>query len=414
MVKLDNKVHQCITTLFDTQYTVWGDNNATAYAHSGWEEFDVGRYEFPFVLKFPNVNYPPSIEDPPGFNVRYMWTAYMEGPGGQSGISSKCINTPYRPIIAAPADKEWTYRTTLVRDPGIHMGNSKKQHAIAQVLAKLNKQCYCPDEPFSMELTLTTLQSDLKIIQGSFKFRKHHQGKLIVSGGTAQRYVIRDLSHGNIPPPSLASSSSPDTGGFMKKQIISFAIPTRNVSPTFTSRHIRIYYDLHFTITLEESHFLKRHTIQCEFSIPLNIANLPNNELIRVPDLMTIQSYQHQSNNIKYPEFFDPGQTNDTTMTDPPSYYTSSFQRQQQQQRTIYLTCPSSPSYITIPGKSNGNKTPPTTTTLTNSSSHHGSSVTVGCSSTTTTTPNHSHHQRHHSFPDVGEATLIYGIYNEN
>ncbi|KAG2218042.1 hypothetical protein INT45_011923, partial [Circinella minor] len=328
-VKVDDTIHQCITTLFDTRYTVWGDNNATefpnitvAYIHSTWEEFDAGRYEFPFLLKFPNVNYPPSIEDPPGFNIRYVWTAHIEGPGGKSGITSKNIHTPFRPIISAPADKEWTFRTTLARDSA-----GKKQHSIAQVLAKLRKQCYCPDEPFSLELTLTTLQSDLKIIQGTYKFRKHYQGKVIVPGGTAQRYIFRDLLHGNISQPSLDNNNN-------HKQIISFDIPTRNVSPTFTSRHIRVYYELCFTITFEESHFLKRNnTIQCEFSIPLNIANLPNDELIRVPDLVSIQPYNIQlmgtTETKKYPEFFDPSQPDATDL--PPSYCTSSTLQNQQQ-----------------------------------------------------------------------------------
>ncbi|KAI9497129.1 hypothetical protein BDB00DRAFT_757076, partial [Zychaea mexicana] len=378
-----------------------------AYAHSPWEELDVGRYELPFVLKFPNVNYPPSIEDPPGFGIRYVWTAHIEGPGGHPGITSKKINTPYRPIIASPPDKEWVYRTNLSRDVS---SIGKKQHSVAHVLAKLNKQCYCPDEPFIMQLTMTTLQSDLKIVQAAFKFRKHHQGRLMVSGGTAQRYVVRDLLHG-----TLSNNQQPLDA---PNQTVSFNIPTRNVSPTFTSQHIRVYYDLHFTITFEESHFLKRCTVQCEFAIPLNIANLPNDELMRVPDLITVQNYTQPG--IKCPEFFDPAQPDDS---DPPSYASSLHNSgQHHQQRSVYLTGPALAPYY-----------PATTTTTTpTTATHNGSgnnntnnnnnnvpgggngnmngisgiTTVAGCSSAIS-------HQRRSSFPEVGEATLMHGVYSE-
>ncbi|KAI8137809.1 hypothetical protein BJV82DRAFT_634120 [Fennellomyces sp. T-0311] len=362
MAKVDATMHQCITTLFEAQYTVWGDS-PSAYAHTVWEELDVGRYQFPFVLKFPNVNYPPSTEDPPGFSIRYIWTAHINGPPGQSGLSSKRLITPYRPIIASPPDKEWVYRATLTRDT--------KQTAVAQVLAKLNKQCYCPDEPFAMQLTIPTLQSDIRIAQISYKFRKHHQGKLMISGGTAVRHTSRDLLHGNV----LQQSDTPS-------QTVSFDIPTRNVSPTFASRHTCVYYDLHFTVVFEESHFLKRSTIHCEFAIPINIANLPNDELMRVPDLVTIQYYTQP--NIKYPEFLDPTQPDDS---DPPSY--NSLQQYNRPERAIYLT--GSTQLYTMSGHNDNS----------NGSSH----VTVGCSTTV-------NHQRRGSFPDIGDATVIPGVYD--
>ena len=266
-----------------------------------------------------------------------------------------------------------------------------------------------------MELNLTTLQSDLKIIQGTYKFRKHYQGKLIVSGGTAQRYVIRDLLHGNIPQQTLDNDNNIN-GNY--KQNILFDIPTRNVSPTFTSRHIHVYYDLCFTITFEESHFLKRNnTIQCDFSIPLNIANLPNDELIRVPDLVAIQYYNIQPTCLtetkKYPEFFDPSQPDDTDL--PPSYCTSSALQNQQQlvERTVYLTCPA-PLYTVASPSGSGGSSHFYNSGCNNSNNNYNTTnnnngITIGCSSTT-----NYNHQRHGSFPDVGEATLIHGVYNEN
>lgn len=48
------------------------------------------------------MNYPPSVDDPPGFSIRYIWCAYADGPAGQINTMSKKRITPYRPIIAAP------------------------------------------------------------------------------------------------------------------------------------------------------------------------------------------------------------------------------------------------------------------------------------------------------------------------
>lgn len=156
---------------------------------ASFEELDAGRHEFPFSLRvrvcslascqegkptsllllclhfclhnqFPNVNYPPSIDDPPGFSIRFIWTAHVDGAGGQPGFSSKRYVTPYRPLIGSPPgmcsgnmpsifygefdwkahlstpDKEWVYRTTLNHD--------KKAHPLVQLQAKLKKQAYCP------------------------------------------------------------------------------------------------------------------------------------------------------------------------------------------------------------------------------------------------------------------------------
>ncbi|CAO3594780.1 unnamed protein product [Absidia cylindrospora] len=127
-------IHQTITTFFESEYRLFG-NEALPYSQSAWEEMDAGHYEFPFALKFPNANYPPSMEEPPGFGIRYIWTAQMDGPGLQSGLRSREYITPYRPIIVSTEEKEWTYRTTLARD---------KKQALAEVRGKLFKQSYCP------------------------------------------------------------------------------------------------------------------------------------------------------------------------------------------------------------------------------------------------------------------------------
>lgn len=45
------------------------------------------------------MNYPPSIEEPKGFHIRYIWTAQLIGAGLESGIKSSEYYTPYRPLL---------------------------------------------------------------------------------------------------------------------------------------------------------------------------------------------------------------------------------------------------------------------------------------------------------------------------
>ncbi|KAI8874938.1 hypothetical protein K501DRAFT_264458, partial [Backusella circina FSU 941] len=131
--KYNDRLHQVLTTFFETDFKLWG-NDSTAYSQSAWNELEPGIYEFPFASKFPNVNYPPSMEEPKGFSIRYAWTAQIDGPGLQSGLKSREYLTPYRPIIVATPDREWEYRKSL----------KDKKQIIADVKANLLKQSYCP------------------------------------------------------------------------------------------------------------------------------------------------------------------------------------------------------------------------------------------------------------------------------
>ncbi|KAI8071057.1 hypothetical protein BC940DRAFT_295154 [Gongronella butleri] len=275
-------IHQTITTFFESEYTLVG-TEANPYSQCNWDEMDAGHYEYPFALKFPNVNYPPSMEEPPGFGIRYIWTAQIDGPGLQSGLRSREYITPYRPIIVSTEPKEWTYRTTLIRD----------KKPVAEVQAKLVKQCYCPDEPFTMHLTTTTLISDGKITALTFKFRKHHEGKMLLQQGTAFKEYVRNVLQGTVTIPANSTHISEEIG---------FDIPTRLVSPSFVSRHTRVHYDVLFQVHVEHGHLFKTDHVS-EFSIPLSIANLPFDQLHRVADLTAIQFYQKSK---ECPEFFDP------------------------------------------------------------------------------------------------------------
>ncbi|ORZ26209.1 hypothetical protein BCR42DRAFT_486247 [Absidia repens] len=346
-------IYQATTTFFESDYKLFG-NEALSYSQSAWEEMDIGHYEFPFALKFPNVNYPPSIEEPPGFGIRYIWTGQIDGPGLQSGLRSRDYITPYRPIIVSTEEKEWTYRTTLTRD---------KKQALAEVRGKLFKQCYCPDEPFSMQLSMTTLHSDCKIGNISFKFRKHHEGKMILQQGTAFRENVHTVLQGKIP-------LTDDSTNTNLSELISFNIPTKLVSPSFSTRHTRIYYDLQFQVQLLHGQLFKvNHT--AEFAIPLSIANLPHEQLLRVPDLTSTQFYQDSK---ECPNFFDPdldeppeprglpseliGPLTSALVTppqhgeeQPPSYFSLSTLppqleiRKERKERTVYTSAPARGAY---------------------------------------------------------------------
>ncbi|KAI7901791.1 uncharacterized protein BX663DRAFT_88877 [Cokeromyces recurvatus] len=351
-----DRLHEKITTFFEVEWKLWG-NDSTDYSQAAWDELEPGKYEFPFALKFPNVNYPPSMEEPKGFSIRYVWTAQVNGPGLQSGLKSREYLTPYRPIIVSTPDREWEYKKTLMND---------KKTAIAEVVAKLIKQSYCPGnihiylrvcvcvyEPFIMHLKIVPSQTDSKITSVIFKFRKHHEGKMLVLRGTAFREHIRVVLQGHAPVSSTDSKFEDD---------IAFDVPTRLVSPSFISHHTRVYYDLQFQVSIEHGGGLFRSTHIAEFSIPITIANLPYDQLLRIPRLTSIETYKTSK---ECPQFFDPtldeppNQTGlpselygtiqaalmtSTPRDDPPNYFSiptlpPQFEiRKERKERSIYLT----------------------------------------------------------------------------
>ncbi|KAG2217277.1 hypothetical protein INT45_005379 [Circinella minor] len=297
-------IHQEITTFFETDWKLWG-NDTSNYSQSGWDDLEAGHYEFPFALKFPNVNYPPSMEEPSGFAIRYIWTAQADGPALQSGTKSREYITPYRPIIIST-----------------------------------------PDEPFEMQLNLTSLHADAKILSIDYKFRKHHE-----------------VIHGSVPISSTSSNSS------LISETVRFDVPTRLVSPSFTTRHTRVHYGLQFIITIEQGHLFKNNHI-VDFSIPLIIANLPHDHLLRIPDLTAIQNYRDSK---ECPLFFDSGLDeppepqglpsdllgpltaalipSPPQNEEPPSYFSlpnlppQLELRKERKERTVYLTRPAKGAY---------------------------------------------------------------------
>lgn len=151
-----------------------------------------------------------------------------------------------------------------------------------------------------MRLQMCLRQSDSRISSVSFKFRKHHEGKMLVQRGTAFREHVRIILQGQIPCPGTISKFNQD---------ISFNVPTRLVSPSFISHHTRVYYDIQFQMTIEHGAGLFKSSYVADFAIPITIANLPYDQLLRIPGLTSIEFYK---TNKECPQFFDP------TLEEPP------------------------------------------------------------------------------------------------
>jgi hypothetical protein len=150
-----------------------------------------------------------------------------------------------------------------------------------------------------MHLKLLLGQSDSRISSVNFKFRKHHDGKMLVQRGTAFRDHIRIVLQGQVPVSGSGSKFEQD---------ISFDVPTRLVSPSFISYHTRVYYDIQFQVVVEHGGLFKSNH-PFEFAIPITIANLPYDQLLRIPRLTSIEHYRSSK---ECPQFFDP------TLEEPP------------------------------------------------------------------------------------------------
>ncbi|KAI9318092.1 hypothetical protein BX666DRAFT_1934709 [Dichotomocladium elegans] len=410
-VKLDDgSSHQAVTTFFETDHTLWGDSVKT-WMQSPWEELGVGDHEFPFEMKFPNVNYPPSIADPPGFAVHYIWTAHVDGPAGQADLNSRKYITPYRPIVVSTPDKEWVFRAVLTRDT-----SHKKQIQIAQVQARLNRQCYCPGQLLEIQLSATSLQPNHKIVQIRCYFRQHHQGRLATQRGLATSMRTHEL-YGT----SLIEIQSEDEHAHFqsttKIYASRFTVPTLNVSPTFASRHIRTTYDLLLQVTCEETQFLKRtNTTESELTIPVQLATMANGE---APSGIDLSQIEHYTKSKMMPIFLHKSSNGDcVNARPPPGYYDSCYQNdpyQWRQERTVYMVTPftertSNPGHVGCSSSSNNGSSVTGKSTKDTSSLQQSSrqsdqakfgSFIPGCSAAL------AHHRRAMSLSDIGEALVL-------
>ncbi|KAI8394119.1 uncharacterized protein BYT42DRAFT_609862 [Radiomyces spectabilis] len=302
-----DRIDQATTTYFEVTGIVWGEESK-AFCLNTWEELEPGDHEFPFALKFPNVNFPPSVDDLPGFWVRYIWTAYLDAPMHHPSHRSKDYVIPYRPIICAPPGREWAHHELLY---------SEKKVPIAQVRLKLAKQAFCPEEYMDMELNVRMVPSEAIVAGINFALLKQYDGILL---GNIRRQHQRTVLQSSI---SMSGNASEITVP------IRFQIPTRLTSPCFTSKYIRVYYRLSFSIQFSTVGSLRIKAGKAvTFSVPIGIANLPYSQFSHVPELSSIESYEDSK---QAPVFFDPtledmpqGYVNDMTSIpaqSPPNYF---------------------------------------------------------------------------------------------
>ncbi|CEP07804.1 hypothetical protein [Parasitella parasitica] len=318
------RIDQSTTTYFDVSTKVWG-TEPSAYLMSPWEMIEPGEHEYPFALKFPNVNFPPSTDDPAGFSIHYIWSAHLDGPASNPGAHSKEYMMPYRPVICAPPTKEWTFTQTAY-----HLD---KKTPLADVKAVLPRRAFCPDEDVDMELCLDSIPSDLVVSNVLFTLNKCHTGQLQLQRGLALKSKVRKILSGCVPVAGNKGSI---------RLPINFHVPTRLVSPSFCSRHIRVYYEMTFAIQFTNHGGLLKSTPSTEFSVPIGITNLPHNHLLNIPHLTSVQSYLESK---EAPVFFDP------FLDEPPSQ-SSIISNELWGPLTAALTTPpisAPPNYFSLP-----------------------------------------------------------------
>lgn len=141
---------------------------------------------------------------------------------------------PYRPIICAPPPKEWTLHETLYK--------SDRKTPLARIKAILPQQAFCPDESVELDLEITCIPSDLIVSYISYLFKKHYDGKLRLQRGTAAKSSYRSILQANV--------GVTGNDGTVRMPI-RFQMPSRLVSPSFASKHIRVYYNLIINIHFE-------------------------------------------------------------------------------------------------------------------------------------------------------------------
>lgn len=281
---------------FEVDTKVWG-HETSAFVLNTWQTLEPGTHRFPFALKFCNVNFPPSVNEPTGCSIQYLWTAHVDGAAFQPSLRSKQYSTPFRPIICAPmpvpcALEDWLYKSDM-RTP------------YAYVKVSLSQQVFCPVDWVDIQLEIRCLPSDMIISGLGYTFKKHHDGKLRVQQGTAYRKEESVIV-------SETSVGIPGNDGEARIPL-HFRLPTRGVSPSFTSRHLRVYYSLVLHIECQQGtgRLLKKNNLhKADLIVPVAIANLQHDQMLQVPNLTAIQPY-HTSDDV--PMFFDP------SLDEPPS-----------------------------------------------------------------------------------------------
>ncbi|RGB31622.1 hypothetical protein C1646_708579 [Rhizophagus diaphanus] len=285
------RVETARTIYFECNYTVWsgGSNGQTrANEYRPWKELAPGTYKFEFALKLPPVNFPPSVEGPKGFSIRYIWQPVIEGAGG-SLIEGPEVVTPFIPVSFAPPDQEWIFRDILYNE------NKSPRKMLVEVEAILPKHVFSPGEDLKFTLRLTNHSSG-RITCVQCSLRKHYEGPL-------DREFVCEKHERSL----VSTDRRCDIGATTNQKgelEFSLTVPKKfhHIPPTFTGRHLRVYYTLRCVIQAEMGSLLTKMQYH-EVIIPIAISSFPH---ISQEDLPENISYPSYTESRLGPFFFDP------------------------------------------------------------------------------------------------------------
>ncbi|CAG8452549.1 10015_t:CDS:2 [Acaulospora morrowiae] len=281
------------TIYFERNYVVWPsalESQPRANEYRPWSELNSGIYRFDFALKLPAVNFPPSIEGPKGFSIRYIWQPIIEGSGGPL-VEGPEVVTLFIPISFAPPAEEWIFRDTLYYDNK----PQKKMNSLIEVEAVLPKHVFSPGEEIKISLSLTN-RSNGRITRVQISLRKHYEGPLDTE------FVCEKHERALVSSDKRCDIGT--TGGRITGNLEFFlSIPPKfyQVPPTFEGRHLRVYYTLRCVIQSEMGRLFTKMQYH-EVTIPIAIApyaHIPHDKISE------LNFPSHEESQLS-PFFFDP------------------------------------------------------------------------------------------------------------
>ncbi|CAJ0631003.1 9896_t:CDS:2 [Entrophospora sp. SA101] len=250
---------------------------------------DSGVFKKRRLDSLPPVNFPPSIEGPRGFSIRYIWKPVIEGVDGNI-IEGPEIVTPFTPISFAPPNQEWCFREILYTE------HKSQRKIIIEAEAFLQKRVFSPGEELDLKIRLKN-HSGGRITCVQCSLRKHFEGPLHEDFmyEKHERLLVSVVNRCEI-----LSSENENSG----ELDFSLSIPKKiyHVPPTFTGRHLRTYYTLRCALQTETGVLLTKMEYH-EIIIPITMSSYPHIDDIQLPFDSIFPSYTESG---LCPFFFDP------------------------------------------------------------------------------------------------------------
>ncbi|RUP51739.1 hypothetical protein BC936DRAFT_146285 [Jimgerdemannia flammicorona] len=272
---------------------------------------DTGSLSYPFKIKLPAINYPPSLEvpntspsfllmpypftpptpryvhfsqrvaesvdDPPSNFIRYVVTAYIDIVGRPEWKKAEDVFVKFQPIVIAPMREACVLITRVPdaerdRERGVEKGGGGVvKDCLAQVTVRMPREVWCAGDTMSLELTLKNL------------------------GSTTIHHLTVDL-HSRIdtpapsPPPRLVTTSLAKkphdlyprlSPGDSATYSLLFHLPTTLPFPTFRTHARILSYQLCGTAAFARRNF--RGDPPLAWAVPIEIANVESGEAIYWP-----------------------------------------------------------------------------------------------------------------------------------